>query len=124
MSRNIKFEIKLKAKEAVNGYKPGEEVVIVNTIFDIQTGIAFWPIDKNFEIVYKRQYIGIKDKNGKEIYEGDFIGDAGAYIIWSEKLYCWCFKFNGDKIETPLFYDDVTTFEVTGNIYENPELLK
>jgi hypothetical protein len=70
------------------------------------------------------QYTGLKDKNGVEIYEGDFIGKKGAYIIWSERLSCWCFKFHNDEIETPLYHDDISKYEVIGNIYENPELLK
>ena len=67
----IKFEIKLKAKEPINGYKTGETVIIVNPIFDRNIGIAFFPIDKNFDIVYQRQFIGVVDSNGKDIFIGD-----------------------------------------------------
>lgn len=76
-------------------------------------------IEKNCFIM---QYTGLKDKNGKEIYEGDRVVE----IINTE---------NGDdKIEHevtftagafyPICMQPSTTFEIIGNIYENPELLK
>jgi len=83
------------------------------------------------------QYTGLKDKNGKEIYEGAIINwfeDIGK-IVWHKKGY-WSVKWNkkntaynnrmavfcGDVLGNT---DDVfSKFEVIGNIYENPELLK
>lgn len=75
--------------------------------------------DKHFDIM---QYTGLKDKNGKEIYEGD-IGtdinddmyevrfDDGAFVVIRD----------GNVIE-PL--SEVESYmEVIGNIYENPELI-
>jgi uncharacterized phage protein (TIGR01671 family) len=71
------------------------------------------------------QYTGLKDKNDKEIYEGDilcFISTIGEKhihaVIWS--------KFNGSWHLKPITSIPVSAwsdyFEVIGNIYENPEL--
>jgi uncharacterized phage protein (TIGR01671 family) len=70
------------------------------------------------------QYTGLKDKNEKEIYEGDVVKDVG---IIGEIIYVECsFRINpeGNKkiefTESLLNYDNL---EVIGNIHENPELL-
>lgn len=74
------------------------------------------------------QCTGIKDKNDKLIYEGDIIEimhsmGKKAVVYWDNEK-C-CFKLKGKKIA----YNALITirndyFEIIGNIYENPELLK
>ncbi len=81
------------------------------------------------------QYTGLKDKNGKEIYEGDILN---CFNVWDEysvngKLK-WCGYYpafdvitkNGGHLEEDChcFTSDQWEFEIIGNIYENPELLK
>lgn len=78
------------------------------------------------------QYTGLKDRNGKEIYEGDIVRCDKAEWYRSEILF-------GKDISSLPEYQEVVTFDyellnmrkndyenhwvVVGNVYENPELL-
>ena len=69
------------------------------------------------------QFTGLKDKNGKEIYEGDILGYWGRAtweVLWVNNK-C-SFRFGNHVTNFPM--TEVVKKEVIGNIYENPELLK
>jgi uncharacterized phage protein (TIGR01671 family) len=73
------------------------------------------------------QYTGLKDKNGKEIYEGDIllsnsnvagvVGFESGSFVWKNDPLGW--DLEGEKAEICL---PDRWGQVVGNIYENPEL--
>lgn len=68
------------------------------------------------------QYTGLKDKNGKDIYEGDIVKcfvNGNSYVSFKGGAYGLIFDYNFIP-----FNDVYGEMEVIGNIYENPELLK
>lgn len=100
-----------------------KDTFIIDNEFDCHSG---WLENKIL-----RQYTGLKDKNGKKIYEGDIIESneimydnsnrKKAVVIFQNG----CFSLKGScslSIVTnpPIEFEP----EVIGNIYENPELIK
>lgn len=74
------------------------------------------------------EYTGIRDRHGKEIYEGDIIRFSRGY----KEIKCVDVMEIGDIITGFWIYHseefsndnvDTDTIEVIGNIYQNPELL-
>lgn len=81
------------------------------------------------EHVILMQSTGLKDKNGKEIFEGDIVDYKGrkAVIKWHGSYASFIYRFVDELQERvsewhPLFLA-YYHFEVIGNIYENKELL-
>lgn len=70
------------------------------------------------------QFTGLKDKNGRDIYEGDIYRFEDPDSI-NEVYYSMGGGFAGFDL-SPAFHNgcQLTNVEVIGNIHDNPELLK
>ena len=78
------------------------------------------------------QFTGLIDKNGKEIYEDDwctakFRTKNGIQVVQGRIImdeFMWCIDCTGCVGDDIFSINRLHDFEIIGNIYENPELLK
>ena len=105
----------------------------MNKAFDLTQNPIFWWKD-NYDYPLM-QYTGLKGKNGVEIYEGDIVKSPSypepyqtSEVFFQDGSFAT--YLDGTRLGAGLGWIELSqnsfndSFEVIGNIYENPELLK
>ena len=84
------------------------------------------PMLKKFVHKHTRQYTGLKDQNGVEIYEGDVVEHRSDLSSASEVKYFEGAFIAGSPVTSNALinFNCANNVSVIGNIYENKELLK
>lgn len=134
-------EIKFRGKDKDNNWVYGD---LIHGVGAYKNGVFILPMTINLAYVPNCdpingvrvdentvcQFTGLKDKNGKDIYEGDLLkaNDGVIYEVWySEIIGCFVIKMVNHKNDWADILGNYYTeecFEAIGNIYDNKELLK
>lgn len=146
--REIKFRIWSKKFKKWKGDNLQNKSVLIGVACDNGIMTMNYSIQDDFVV---QQFTGLKDENGKEIYEGDIMASRGNYntdnldkngnnldlynvVVWNTKMSRFALKpideYLADiknppnpKLDYPWVVAITCFKEVIGNIFENPDLL-
>ena len=119
--REIKFSYMCQREEA------GKLLDLRYTLDEIENCHSEYFAVGGYNLIARRQYTGVKDSKGAEIYEGDIVLVAGLGVVEVKITSDYGVIYENPELFCDNSYSDSAMEgdfpEILGNIYENPELL-
>jgi len=118
MEREIKFKAWSKATEKMTEWE------FIKSVRNFEKLLTL-------DHVVVLQFTGLKDKNGKEIYEGDIVKYYQPYakrydthiVKWDSLFACFSLFEEGNEWAKESDWVKITALENLGNVFETPELI-
>ena len=140
MSRQIKFRVwhTFYKRFENKGYLTSwcneiDKNYVLSGVMENQTEEDYFE-DDGMDVIF-HQFTGHLDKNGKDIFEGDIINfnrgignwtgermETTHEVVFSEEVFAFVLKYGSSYIKFRKHWN--YEYEVIGNVFETPELLK
>jgi len=139
----MKREIKFRANVKYNGFHLFAGEWVVGSVITRSNSTTMFVVEEDnlgnvirefeTEVIHETvgQFTGLKDQDGKEIYEGDIVSYTNPFnhneythkVLWDDTWACFGLFNNESKFAQETDWVKIIKVSLLGNIHDNPELL-